>query len=730
MSAKRPLFDVLAEDLSRRGFLKAAQVLSVGTAAAGLALYGREAAGERRARGTCRICTMHCGIVATTRGKRLVRVEGDERTPSKGFLCHHGQALREIVHSPDRVRAPLKRDGQRFQTIEWDRALEEIAGKLDEVKRLFGPEALVVQTGWPFVRHPFVSFLHRFCQAFGTPNLATVASLCEASGRMGRALVAGANFHPDLEKARTLIVWGANPTYAAPLFAHRIAAMGRDGKNLIVVDPVRTELAQAATLHLSVRPGTDGALALGMIHVLWRDGLVDKAYVEANTVGHGELRQLAETYDPERVQAITSVPAADVERAARLFATQGPGGVWDGLGIEHHENGVQTVRAVAALSALCGYLDIEGGSELVFKPGPGFFDGPLPQLYRMVTPEPAPPRARAKPLGYEEYPLYDVYNRQAQGMLLARAVLEDRPYPVRALILIGSNALLTFPSAATMDKVASKLSLLVTIDPFLSASASLSDYVLPASTFAEAGVVGPGEKGQKVERSGVVPEQGESRPDWKIVFDLARALGLGRFFPWNSFADAMAAPTVPFLNDEAHTLRARANAAPTPPRFPSETGKIELASPALARFGYDPLPVWREPTLRPGVRAEGDFPLYLVTGPRTRAYINSQFRKIPSIASKVPEPEALIHPEAARLANVKDREPVAIVSPHGRVVMRARITDGVHREVVVIPAGWSSASANLLTDPDRRDPISGFPAFRSSVCRVEPAQRVGSDASG
>ncbi|MHB8872046.1 MAG: molybdopterin-containing oxidoreductase family protein [Myxococcaceae bacterium] len=720
MSDRRPLRSVWRTMLTRRSLLKVAQVAGVGAAAGGIALVGRDAGAEVKANGICRICTMHCGVVATTRGDRVVRVEGDPASGTRGFLCHHGYALREIVHSPNRLRAPLKREGAAFREISWAQAFEEIAGRLAEVKAKFGPQALAVQTGWPFVRHPLVHLLHRFCQAFGTPNLATVASLCEASLRMGKSLVAGTNLKPDLRHSKTLLVWGANPTFTAPPFAHACSAMALDGRTLIVVDPVRTELASQATLHLRPRPGTDLALALGMAQVLLAEGLIDQKYVEENCLGLEELRALAAKFPPERVEALTSVPREDVARAARLFAQNGPASTWDGLGIEHHPDGVQTVRAVTMLSALCGYLDVPGGQELFHRPGKRFFEEPLPQLYRLATPKPVPPPVTVKPIGYDEHPLYEVYNRQAQAMLFATAILEDKPYPLRALLLIGSNPLVTSPGAARMRAAAEKLSLLVTVDPFLSESAARSDYVLPASTFAEAAVVAAGEDDAKVARSGLVGEQHGSLPDWKIVFELARAVGLGEYFPWSSFQEAIDAPRVPYMVDPAHSPRPDpAPAGTPPPRFPTPSGKIELVSRLMERFGHPALPEWRERQERPETAGPG-FPLYLVTGPRTRPYINSQFRHIPSIATKLTEPYAELHPDAARAAGVSDGQRIVVVSPRGKVSMRARVSDRVHPEAVVVPAGWGEASANLLTDPAALDPVSGFPAFRSGVCRVEP----------
>jgi anaerobic selenocysteine-containing dehydrogenase len=702
--------------MTRRTLLQGAQVAGLGLCGAGLALWGREAAAERTTQGTCRLCTMHCGLTATARGDRLVRVEGDPTAASRGFLCHHGWALREVVHSEERLRRPLRRQGEAFVELSWEEALGEIAERLLAVKAEFGPQAVAVQTGWPFVRHPLVHMLHRFCQALGTPNLATVASLCEAAGRMGKALVAGSNLRPDLRRARTLLVWGANPTFTSPLFAHLVAGMALEGKSLIVVDPIRTELAASATVHLQPRPGTDGALALGMLHVILGEGLHAARLMEEEAEGFDALRELVARYEPARVEQLTTVPREHLVRAARLFATNGPGALWEGLGLEHHENGVQSVRAVSALAAVCGYVDVPGGCEPTHRPSPRFDESPLPPLYRMATAEPVPPPVSVRPIGYEEYPLYEVFNRQAQGMLFARAILEDRPYPLRALLVFGANPLVTLPGAERMRQAAERLSLLVTVDPFLSETAQRSDYVLPASTFAEAEAVEAGEDDAKVARSGLVPPQHESWPDWKVLFGLARALGLGQYFPWTSFQEALEAPRVPYMVDEAHQPRPDPRPPGTPPpRYSTPSGKLELRSRLLERFGYPALPDWQPPRARPSE----EFPLLLVTGPRTRPYINSQFRQVPSISSKLPEPLAKLHPTAASAAGVRDGQEVEIVSPHGRVRMRVRVTERVHPESVVVPAGWARASANQLTDPEARDPISGFPAFRSLVCRVE-----------
>ena len=719
MSGERvPVRFVQRLGMSRRELLKVAPVAGAAGAALGLGLVGRQRPRVAHTRGVCRYCLVHCGVRATTEGSRLVRVEGDVDSRTKGFLCLHGHAIPEVVHSDRRLRLPLAREGDTFREVGWDEALSRIAARLQAVRAEFGPEALMVQTGWPLVRHPLVGLLHRFCQAFGTPNLATVGSFCETAGRMGKALTVGSKYAPSFHRVRTLVLWGANPTHSLPIVSHLVAEKRSTG-SLIVVDPVRTELAAIANEHLRVRPGTDGALALAMMQVIVDEGLFDRAFVDSETVGFDELRALVARYPPEAVAALTTVPREQIVRVARTLAREAPTSVWEGLGIEHHENGVQTVRAVAVLEALCRRSGQPEVNDLLTPVGPRFHDELLPALVRPTTAEPVPPPVRARPLGYQRFPLFEVFNREAQGNLLARAVLEDDPYPVRALLVVAANTLVTAPGSDQLRAAAARLSLLVTVDPFLTLTARLSDFVLPACTFAEAPTVDATD--EEVAQGGMVAPQHGAWPDWKVLFELARALGLGRYFPWGSFREAMEAPRRPYRPDPEHQPRPDPPpAGAPPPRFGTLSGKLELASGLLRRHGYDAVPSWTPP----GEQPDDDFPLVLVTGPRTRAFINSQFHQVPSVLGKMPEPEVLLHPDRARTAQVADGQRVAIVSPHGRVEMRLRVTEDVHPDAAVAPAGWETANVNVLHHPGRIDPISGFPAFRSGICRIEPLRSV------
>ena len=690
--------------LSRRDLLRAAPIAGAGAAGVAAAVVARAPAPARTTHGNCRFCLLHCALAGTVSGRTLLRVDGDTAGETRGFLCQHGRALPSVVHAPDRLRRPLVRRGARLVETSWEEALGLVGERMAAVRARFGPEAVAFQTGWPLVRHPLMEWIHRLARAWGTPNVASVASLCETSGRMGQALTVGSKYRHDLRRTRTLVLWGSNPTHSTPLLAHVVAQKATEGR-LVVVDPIRTELAAAATEHLAVRPGTDGALALGLVNVLVREGLVDRALIAEETVGFEALVALADAYPPGRVSAITGVQEDQLVRTARVLGAETPTGIWTGLGVEHHQNGVQTVRAIAAVEALCrraGEPEVRQDLTPVHSAGTA---GPLPALPRLRTPEPVPPPVEAPAVGSDEHPLFEMFNREAQGSALARAILEDRPYPVRALVLIASNALVTSPGSEALSRAVERLELVVSVDPFLTASSRRAHVVLPAATFAES--------------EGVVPPQHEAWPDWKVVFELARAMGLGRWFPWKTWAEAEAAPRVPVpaapglvpgFDPEVAQTRVEAKVG-TP------SGKIELASRLLERAGHPPLPEWVPPSRQP----TAEFPLLLVTGPRTRAYINSQFRQVARIRLLEPEPVVRVHPDAARIAGVAPGERVAIVSPVGRVELRLAVTTDVRPDVAVMPAGWEEANANLLVDADLRDPISGFPAFRSGICRLEPA---------
>lgn len=710
--SRPPIDTVVRKKLTRRDLMKAAPIGAALAGAGVLVAGGLSTEAVASTKGTCRFCLMHCGIVGHTRGARLEKVEGDLTSRTKGFLCEHGFALREMVHSGARLKHPMVRKGDAFHEVTWDEALTEIATRLQAVKAKHGPEALLIQTGWPMVRHPLVNWLHRFARAFGSPNVSTVASLCEASLRMGQALTVGSKYSSDIRRAKTMVLWGSNPGVTAPPFLH-VVAKKADGGNLIVIDPVKTGLAREATMWVPVRPGTDGALALGLIRVVLENGWFDRAFMEANTLGLEELRALASTYTPPEVERLTGVPALDVERIARLMAQEGPTGVWAGLGVEHHENGVQTLRAISSLEVLVGRFDgTQEARSVLTPPGARFKDEMLPAFYDLATPEPVPPPVKARALGRDTYPLYEMFNREAHGQLLADAVLRDTPYPIRAVILLASNALVTSQGTQRLEEAAEKLDLLVTIDPFFTESARRSDVVLPATTFAESPDV---DDADTVAAQSLVTPQHEAWPDWKVIVELSKKLGLGEYFPWASMHEASKQKHVRWMHDPQQ--QPKPSLTVEQPKFATLSGRAEFKSQLLEREGHPGLPVWTPPTELP----TPEFPLRLVTGPRPRAYINSQFHEVPSVNARMRTAEVIIHTDVAQPLGISTGTRVKVTSPYGSIQLTAVVTNDVQRECAVMAAGFPDANPNRLISPDTRDPISGFPAFRSGLCRVEKA---------
>lgn len=650
---------------TRRDLLKLAQVGGVGAVGAGLAFGGRADAEVETRRGVCRLCTMHCGIVATLKGGKLARIDGDLKSNTSGFVCLNGQGYRELLASRARIHTPLVRKGDHFEPVDWESAIALVAERLLAIRAKKGPASIAFETGWPFVRHPLVPYIQRLCDALGTPNLATVASLCEASGRMGRALVHGSNYWPMMQKAKTLVIWGANPAHAAGPYFHQVVAAAKSPRALIVIDPVRTEVAAHATHHLMPRPGTDGALALGILRILIEE---DRVKIPVPPADLADLGRLAAAYTPAEVERLTTVPAQQLETVARILSENGPTAIWDGLGVEHHENGVQTVRAISVIYSLCG------GLEATAEARPGEID--------WHTPEPMPPRPSIPAIGAVEFPVFHAFQRQAQKQRFPAAIEAGE---LSALVLVGSNALLTAPGSARLRAAVDKLDLLVVVDPFLTASAEHADVVLPATTFGEDAPLSlPGGEG--------------AWPDDKLIFSLARALGFAASFPWQTLAEAEQARRGPHKSKGT----------------PLDPSTLTIRSAVLEEAGQPGLPVWTPPSDAPSP----EFPLILVAGPRTRAFINSQLREAPSVRAKMPRPLARLNPAAAAARGIADGDPVIVRTKVGSVQFWAELSGDIHPEVVVVPHGWAEANANLLTDLSGLDPISGFPAFRSRACQI------------
>lgn len=676
----------------------------------------------------CALCLGCCGMDVHLEGGRVTRIEGMKEHPvNQGKLCPKGAAAKELLYSPDRLQYPMKREGDRWHRISWDEALDILALRLGETRERYGPRSLAVCLGFAFLAQgsPTVGLIRRFTDVYGTPNVFSVDSMCFRCRLIGYILTFGRWAIGDPERARCIVLWGHNPNESNPPFAWRISASRKKGANLIVIDPRRTFFAQKADIHVQPRPGSDCALALGMMNVIIAEGLYDREFVEQWTVGFDRLAEHVKQYAPEEVEKITWVPAEKIRQMARLFATTRPASIiqsWNAL--DQKSAGVQSARAIAILQAITGNFDVPGG--LVTSPRIHTRSLGMPQM------------VEDKPLGVDKYPLhYQVFGTvfgEGQGMLLPQALLSGQPYPIKAMIVAASDLLVSWPNSSRTREALGKLDFLAVMDIFMSETAKLAHLVLPAATFLERtelpDLFTTTYSLPYVTLRKKVVQVGESWPDLDFWLALARRMGYQEYFPWQSPEEALdyimeptglslkrlteEEPSGVFYGSMAYQ-QYRQRGLRTP------SGKVELYSETLRSMGYDPLPTHLEPPESPLTTPETarDYPLILTTGARRVQYLHSQLRNIPRLRRSLAEPTAEINPVTAEKYGISNGQVVVVTTKRGSLEIKAEVTADIVAGVVNIPHGWAEANVNLLTDEQPADPIAGNPPLKALLGRVE-----------
>ena len=701
----------------------------------------------------CGVCPAGCGVEVHVTDGVITRLTPLHDHPHSA-VCPRGMKANEIVYSPDRILYPQRRVGARgegrFERITWDEAYDILVSNLRCLAAESGPEAVCIYTG----RGNFEYGLNEmFAPAgtsessanavlfpFGSPNTTGVGSLCYVSyGMIAPRACFGTdmlNMHEDLEHAGLILIWGENPvTDSSPINLRRIRQAQQRGARVIVIDHRRSETAHATGGQwIGIRPGTDGALALSCLHVLIAEGLYDREFTARWVHGFEALTAYVQDFSPSAVERITGVPAETIRELARAIARAEGCSILTYTGLEYSNSGVQAIRAVLTLQALAGHLDTPGGKLFKIRD--------RPRLNRLLTEAPS---GTARPIGAEEYPIYYEVRREAHGALLPRAILEGEPYPVRALIVSGSSLITSWPNPDLWRRALAALDFLVVINRFPTADTSYADLVLPAATFFEIeSYVLHGDFVQLRQR--VIPPQGEARNDYLIFAELAQRLGYGERWPQTeevmirfaltgaglTLEDLRAQPAGHHLPQTPFQHRKYVHGALRPdgqPGFDTPTGKFEVASEWLASYGYEPLPVYTEPSEGPLARPDlaQAFPLVLNTGARTQWDFRSQHHNIPALVAKLPAPQVHLHPVDASARGIADGDEVWVISPRGRVVLQAHVTADIVPGVVEAnmggggplgPLAWQQANVNDLTDMENRDPISGFPVYKALLCDV------------
>jgi len=707
-----------------------------------------------RVTGLCGICPAGCGVEIHMADGRIDRLKPLKGHPL-GYVCPRGARAPEIVYSPDRLLYPQRRIGERgegrFERISWDEAYDEMVCKLREIADTHGPQAACIYSGrgnfeFGLTQHfapagPPETEGNAVLFPFGSPTAASVGSLCYISyGLIAPKATFGAPIRDtdeDFENADVILVWGANPvTDSPPLNLRRLKRAKARGARIVVIDPRRSETARALNAEwVAIRPGTDGALALGMIAVLIAEDLYDHAFVEDWTHGFADLAAYAATFTPERVAAITGVAADRVSELARAVGAARGAAIATYTGLEYSNSGVQSIRAVWILQAIAGHLDVPGGK--LFR---------MPQPVRPRHSQTAAPTGGAEPLGAETFPVFHEVRAEAHATRLPGAILDGDPYPVRALIQSGASLITSWPNPELWRKALASLEFHVVIDRFPTADSTYADLLLPATTHfeIESYVFRPGFL-QLRER--VIEPLGEARNDYLIFAELAERLGYGHRWPQNeqdlieaalegtgiTLAElrrhpegiTLPVPEMRYTKYQTGDLRGDGK-----PGFETPTGKFEIASEWLRAHGHEPLPVYTEPLESPrtGTEAARRYPLIMSTGARTQSCFRSQHVNIPSLLARQPNPLVHMNRRDAAKRGIADGDPVAVISPRGRVPYWAAVSDDVVEGAVEVnmggggvigPAAWRNANVNQLTDLENLDPISGFPVFKALSCEVE-----------
>lgn len=685
----------------------------------------------KKLRTACRNCHGGCGVIAHVQDGKVIKVEGDPESPiSYGTLCSKGLAVTQMAYHPDRILHPMKKVNGQWERITWDDALDIVAQRFKKVIDGHGPEAIVIGQG---TGRDYESHLYRFANLLGTPNVLTAGHMCYVS-RVASTLITCGNL-PICDyrgDPKCIVMWGCNPQWSNPDEYKGVDFWKalRKGAKLICVDPRKGFVAKKADLWLQLRPGTDAALALGFHHVILEEELYDKAFVEKHIHGWDAFAARVREYPLERVQDITWVDKTLIRKAARLYAATKPACIHWGVPTEQTNNCADCTRIMTGLMAVTGNLDAPGGNVLYVNP-------PTRTVAEFARHKDLSGEQRAKRLGGEQFKLGArvafINPKKAWD-----AILTGNPYPLKAGLLCGTNPVVTRANAKEAYEALRKLEFLAVIDFFMTPTADLADIFLPAGTWLEQNHVADNWKrhGFVVARQKCV-EIGEAWQDHKIFQELGKRMGQEW---WDTVEDALDWLLEPaglsweefkkkgWLRGEMvyHKYRERG--------FSTPTGKVELHSTALEKWGYDPIPKYTEIPESPYSKPElaETYPYILNAGLRTPTFFHSANRMIPWLREIRPDPIVEIHPDTARKHGIEEGDWVHIESPRGRIKMRAKLNDGIDHRVVVAEHGWwfpemkdeghgwDISNVNILTDNayETLDPAIGSTNLRVCLCNI------------
>ncbi len=676
---------------------------------------------------TCPYCGVGCQIDLHVKDNEVIRVTGTEdATPNLASTCIKGRFGYDFINHSERLTSPLIKKNGKFKEVPWDEALSFVADRLGDIKSKHGPDSIGVFCSAKITNEE--NYLaQKFARAaIGTNNVDHCARLCHASTVAGLAAAfgSGAMTNPigDIEKSELILVTGSNMTEAHPVISSYIKRAVEFGNaKLIVIDPRRIPLTKFAILWLRQNLGTDVAWANGMMHVIIKEDLYDKGYVEDRTEGFEELKKTVAKYSPEYVSKITGIPADDLIKAARMYANVHPASIFFAMGITQHRTGTDNVKSMANLSMLCGNVGIPGGGVNPLRGQnnvQGACDlGALPNVFTGYQPvnDPVLREKMATAWNVESLP-------ESPGLTLTEMV-NKAGSSIKALYIIGENPLVSDPDLNHAEKAFASLDFLVVQDIFLTDTAKIADVVLPSSSFAEKDgtFTNTERKVQRVRKA--INSPGLAIGDWEIICGLSARMGYPMTYR-NSKAimEEITRVTPSYGGISYSRLEKKDIHWPCPTAKHPGTPRLHIDKFTRGMGLFHPIDY-----IAPAELPDKEYPLYLTTG-RVLYHFHTGTMSMRSdgLNDIVPECFVEISSEDAQDYNVDDGDLLRVSSRRGEITAKAKISDQAIKGTIFIPFHFAKAAANKLTNA-ALDPIAKIPEYKVCAVRIEKLWVHGED---
>ncbi len=676
-------------------------------------------------------CPDTCGVITEVQNGRAVDFYADPHNPiSDGWLCAKVRPYLDHVYHPERLTHPLRRVNAKseraaWRPISWEEALAEIAERWQEIIKRYGSEAIL-----PYSFSGTLGLLQmsvasgRFWNRLGASRLER--AICGEAAAAAVIYTLGGKYgtpYHHVTDSDLVIIWGHNPVSTGPHFMPYLKKAQREGTKVVVIDPRRTRTAKGADWHLAPRPGTDGALAMGMAHVIFAENLHDEGWLQDHAIGWEAYRQHVQAFTPQMTADITGLAAADIVELARLYATAKPAHLKFADGINRHQNGGQTCRALAVLPALVGQYGVCGGG-LGYSTGSFLsWDGDAVEKWSAC---PHPPMRKV--------------NMNRLGAALTGEVQDP---PIMSLFVFGANPLAASPNAGLIKAGLQRDDLFTVVhELFMTDTAQMADIVLPAtSQLEQLDLHRAYGHTQLTLNDPALEPLGESRSNWDVMRGLAAAMGFDE--PWlhdkaetviNEVLSATVKSVPQLTGVTVQTLRERRGTWPLPlesevpfanGRFPTPSGKVEIFSQLMADQGFSPLPTY-VPAADTDAVADGLDPaeaLTLISG-ASHHFVTTSFGNSDAMRQRENGPFVELHPADAAARGIADGDCVKLFNRRGALTMRAVVTDSVRPGVAVSPKGhWAQhhpegKNVNWLT-PDALADLAGQSTFHTNWVWVE-----------